>query len=190
MPTFIGHAVTGIAFSSTVADKRHWLRISILCILCAVAPDFDVIGFRLGIPYQHWLGHRGFSHSIIFAAIIAVIACLFAPRQPMKTKGAFFYVFFASGMLHSVLDAMTNGGLGVAFFSPFSETRYFLPWQPIEVSPLSIKSFFTLRGFRVIKSELLYVIIPSVCFILFMAWYRRRKAKAQPETARKPGGTG
>jgi hypothetical protein len=26
---------------------------------------------------------------------------------------------------------MTNGGLGVAFFSPFDNGRYFLPWRPI-----------------------------------------------------------
>jgi len=26
---------------------------------------------------------------------------------------------------------MTNGGLGVAYFSPFDNRRYFLPWPPI-----------------------------------------------------------
>jgi hypothetical protein len=28
---------------------------------------------------------------------------------------------------HGLLDAMTNGGLGLAFFSPFDNHRYFLP---------------------------------------------------------------
>src|SRR5215831_7502105 len=46
----------------------------------------------------------------------------------------FAYLFLATAS-HGVLDAMTNGGLGVAFFSPFDTTRYFLPWRPIRVSP-------------------------------------------------------
>nr|HRC76832.1 rhodanese-like domain-containing protein [Kouleothrix sp.] len=33
--------------------------------------------------------------------------------------------------VHGVLDAMTDGGLGVAFFAPFSATRYFFPFRPI-----------------------------------------------------------
>ena len=40
------------------------------------------------------------------------------------------------------------GGLGVAFFSPFSNARYFLPWRPIRVAPGIEESgvlHFTLR---------------------------------------------
>ena len=27
-------------------------------------PDADVAGLYLGVDYGHWLGHRGFSHSL------------------------------------------------------------------------------------------------------------------------------
>ena len=37
---------------------------------------------------------------------------------------------------HGVLDALTDGGPGVAFLAPFDDTRYFFPWRPIRVSPL------------------------------------------------------
>jgi len=37
---------------------------------------------------------------------------------------------------------MTNGGLGIAFFSPFDPARYFLPWRPILVSPIGASVFF------------------------------------------------
>jgi inner membrane protein len=77
-------------------------------------------------------------------------------------------------MMHDILDAMTNGGLGVAFFFPFSDTRYFLPWQPIEVSPLGLKRFFTLRGG--IRSEMLWLILPSLCFMVIAVFYRRKKS--------------
>jgi len=40
---------------------------------------------------------------------------------------------------------MTKGGLGVAFFSPFDNSRYFLPWRPIRVSPIAIHRFFSAR---------------------------------------------
>jgi inner membrane protein len=54
---------------------------------------------------------------------------------------------------------MTTGGLGVAFFSPFSNERYFLPWRPIRVSPLSA-GFFSARGLAVLASELKWVWLP------------------------------
>jgi inner membrane protein len=56
----------------------------------------------------------------------------------------FTYLFLATAS-HGVLDAMTDGGLGVAFFSPFDNRRYFLPWRPIVVSPISIARFFSGR---------------------------------------------
>lgn len=175
MPTFIGHAVTGIALSSTVSQKQQWFRVGIICLICSVAPDIDALGFRLGIHYQHWLGHRGFSHSIVFAVAFALLAILFISEKSTKRRWLLFVVFFVSGLLHDILDAMTNGGLGVAFFSPFSDNRYFLPWQPIEVSPLSIKRFFTYRGYNVIKSEFIWVIIPSLFLMALTMWLKTRK---------------
>jgi len=55
--------------------------------------------------------------------------------------------FFLATASHGLLDAMTDGGLGVAFFVPFDKHRYFLPWTPIRVSPIGVGRFFTDRGF-------------------------------------------
>src|SRR6266571_4529130 len=63
------------------------------------------------------------------------------------------YLFLATAS-HGFLDAMTDGGLGVAFFAPFSNSRYFLPWRPIPVAPLSFEGLLTQRGMRVIRYEL------------------------------------
>ena len=70
--------------------------------------------------------------------------------------------FFAVTASHPILDAMTNGGLGVAFFAPFDNSRYFLPWRPIEVSPIGVRAFFTLRGLTVLQSEFIWIWIPSL----------------------------
>ena len=152
--------------------KQQWLKVGLLSICCATLPDVDSISFRLGIPYEHWLGHRGFFHSIIFAAIIAVFASRLSPGKNMQEKNVAFGIFFAGGLLHDVSDAMTNGGLGVAFFSPFINTRYFFPWHPIEVSPISLNRFFSSRGCSVLKSEFVWVIVPSLCLMAFTSLYR------------------
>jgi inner membrane protein len=177
LPTFIGHAVTGIALSSTISNKRQWLKIGFISVFCSIVADADAIGFRLGIPYQHWLGHRGFSHSIIFAAAVAFVVLLFFPEKSLKYRFLYFCVFFPCGLLHSIFDAMTNGGLGVAFFSPFNNNRYFFSWTPIEVSPLSIKRFLATRGLDVIRSEFFWVIVPSFFFMVMAIIYRRKNAR-------------
>ncbi|NIM77978.1 MAG: hypothetical protein GTO20_04240 [Candidatus Aminicenantes bacterium] len=58
----------------------------------------------------------------------------------------YFFLLTAS---HGVLDAFTNGGLGIALLSPFDTTRHFSPWQPIEVAPIGIWAFFSDWGVKV-----------------------------------------
>ena len=74
--------------------------------------------------------------------------------------------FFIATVSHGVLDAITNGGLGVAFFSPFDNNRYFFPWRPVQVSPVNVHSFFSEWGIRVLKSEFVYIWIPSIMLMV------------------------
>jgi inner membrane protein len=69
---------------------------------------------------------------------------------------------FAAMVSHGLLDAMTTGGLGVGFFAPFSNVRYFLPWRPIRVSPFGWRWLFSHRGYLVLVSELKWVWLPSL----------------------------
>jgi inner membrane protein len=73
---------------------------------------------------------------------------------------------------------LTNGGLGVAVFAPFSNHRYFFPWHPIQVSPIGIHHFFSEWGLRVLLSELLYVFIPGLVWIFLMSWIKRKNRNA------------
>ena len=70
-------------------------------------------------------------------------------------------------------DSLTNGGLGVAFFWPWSAERYFLPFEVIEVSPIGI-GFFSARGAGVLLSELVWVWMP--CALVAAALLTARKA--------------
>ena len=131
-------------------------------------PDADVIGFGFGIRYGDLLGHRGFSHSLLFAALTGIIVGrMLGGRVPGMV---YFGLVTAS---HGILDALTDGGLGVAFFSPFDTHRYFFPWRPIEVSPIG-PGFFSARGLRVLGSELQWIWIPSAV-LGGAAWARRHK---------------
>jgi inner membrane protein len=83
-----------------------------------------------------------------------------------------------------VLDAMTNGGLGVAFFSPLNAQRYFFSYRPIQVSPIGIGHFFNGRGLSILMSEVLWIWWPALVFaalIRISQWCRR--ADAPPLTA-------
>ena len=70
----------------------------------------------------------------------------------------FLFTAFAC-MSHGLLDALTNGGLGVGFFAPFNGERYFAPWTPIEVSPIGAR-FFSARGLAVLRSEVMTIWLP------------------------------
>ena len=71
------------------------------------------------------LGHRGFTHSIFFAALLAgLVTFVFFQKNPGSPLTIFLFLFLST-LSHPVLDALTNGGLGVGLFAPFSNERYF-----------------------------------------------------------------
>ena len=86
---------------------------------------------------------------------------------------ASWYLFLATAS-HGILDATTDGGLGIAFFSPFSNARYFLPWRPIAVSPIGVAAFFSERGLNVLRSEFKCIWLPSGLFAFLALAVRRR----------------
>jgi inner membrane protein len=65
---------------------------------------------------------------------------------------------------------MTDGGLGVAFFAPFTNSRYFFRWTPIRVSPIGISNFLSARGLAVVRSELLWIWLPTVV-LAAVVWF-------------------
>lgn len=171
MPSIIGHSFVALPINATIMGKDNSLKIILLSIICSVLPDIDGIGFYLGVKYSSFLGHRGFTHSIFFVALVGFLtAIIFFPDVKIKPKKfrLLFFNFFIIGLFHIILDAMTSGGLGVAVFSPLSNTRYFFPWRPIEAFPMSLKYFFSSKGLAVLRFESLYIIFPSIVYtVLF-----------------------
>jgi inner membrane protein len=164
MCTIITHPAVPIALSILFPQETASSSLLISGALCSIIPDLDVIGREFGIKYGDMLGHRGFTHSIFFASVLAVFVTFAFFRNSHDSQLVIFLFLFLSTLSHPVLDALTNGGLGVGFFAPFSNKRYFFAYRPIEVSPMRINDFFSQRGFSVFVSELKWVWLPSIIF--------------------------
>ena len=171
MASIFGHSAVGYTLTKLMDDKNlKWLLLA--AIISTILPDFDVISFKLGIPYIHPLGHRGFTHSILFALLWALLLMSTLGRQ---NKTLWFLVIFLSTVSHGILDAMTTGGRGIGFFIPFNNDRFFFPFQVIRVSPLGFKKFFSEWGMQVIFSEIKYVLLPCLLILLFLYLFKKSR---------------
>lgn len=180
MASAFGHAALGATLGKLLLpDRRHW-PYWVAAAVCAALPDVDALGYKLGVPYDSLWGHRGLTHSLLAAAIVAglgtIIAQLVSPAG-RPAAGRVALLLFLATASHGVLDAMTTGGLGVAFFSPWHLERYFFGIRPIKVSPIGIKAFLGTRGLRVLASEALWVGLPCLALLALQRLSPGRAAK-------------
>lgn len=158
--------------------------------VASILPDADVVAFMLGIPYRAPFGHRGASHSIVAALVLAslagVLAALGAPSQEKgvastnaaRKRGLRVFLFtMLVAATHGPLDALTDGGEGVALLWPVSNARLFFPWRPIPVAPIGIH-FLSRQGWEAARVEIL-AFIP--CWLIAF-WPRREKADTSPKS--------
>jgi inner membrane protein len=160
-----------------MAAGRAWANAALLWSALSFLPDADVIGFSFGVQYGDEWGHRGATHSLVFSlalgSAIGIAARYF--RLPALRTGLTAVIVLTS---HSLLDTLTNGGLGIALFWPFDQTRYFAPWTPIPVAPIGL-NFFSPYGLFVAAWEVI-IFAPVWWFAL-----RRGPAPVRPLTARR-----
>ena len=73
MASIFGHVLASFAFGKGFSKSIVNWKFLLLGIGCAILPDADVIGFSFGIKYGSFWGHRGFSHSHLFAFILGFL---------------------------------------------------------------------------------------------------------------------
>lgn len=166
----LGHVAVGV-LAARVAGVGGWARMVGWGAL-SLAPDLDVVGLWLGVPYGAAWGHRGASHSLVFALCLG--ACIGSlararGRRGLRT-GLVASLVLAS---HPLLDMLTDGGLGCAWLWPFSERRAFAPWTPIPVAPIGL-GFWSAAGLRVALVE---AVLFSPLLVIGL-WPRRQRRKA------------
>ncbi|TET36675.1 MAG: metal-dependent hydrolase [Planctomycetota bacterium] len=170
MTTPFTHAFAGFAAGKIFAPKKMPVRFWVLSAICPVVPDIDGIGHMMGVPYEHFFGHRGFFHSPFFALLVglAVTAVFFSKGSAFSKRWWLLVLYFLFiTATHGILDAMTDGGLGVAFLSPVSNARFFLPLRPFAVGPIGIMEFLNLWGLFLVVSEIFFILVPvSFAFVL------------------------
>lgn len=170
------HAIVGYTISRICVRRPVSPLYWVMAALAPFLPDLDVLGHRYGIHYTDCFGHRGASHSILAAFLAAIVLLvifkLLTKAQDLRQTKDCFWGFFLGISSHGLLDALTNGGLGVAVFWPANCTRYFFPVRPLEVSPLSLERFFE-QGFFIMKNEFYYVWIPCLVILMMDYVYQR-----------------
>lgn len=175
MPTVLTHPAVPLTMAIGLGRGAISKRLLVAGVVASTLPDLDVMAFRFGIPYASEWGHRGFSHSFLFALTIAAIAAGLARLLDATPRRTFWFLLIAVAS-HGILDAFTNGGLGIALLWPFSPERFFAPFHPIEVAPLSLSRFLSMRGIVVLWSEVLWVWLPCLGAAAIAVAYRRRRA--------------
>ncbi len=164
MPSAFTHAAVGLGLARVLAPRSMPGLYYLVSAILAMLPDLDVIAFKFGIPYGAVFGHRGLAHSLFCALGVGVMTAVPLAAhvgQPWWQLGACFVAITAS---HGLLDALTNGGMGIALLAPFDNRRYFFGWQPIQVAPIGL-GFFSAWGLRALASELVWVWIPLVVLV-------------------------
>jgi len=185
MPTILTHGISAVLigkmFLKEAKSKRFWFW----SMVCAIFPDIDVIGFLFGIKYGDFWGHRGFTHSLLFALLSGLfIASVFYRRYGIGSKRWFFWVFYYFMIMcsHGFFDMLTDGGLGIAYFAPFSNERFFFPMTPILVAPIGIGGIFSWRGVQLFLSEFMYVILPLAILLFVVVIWRKSRVEIETET--------
>lgn len=170
----LGHVAVGVVAARWRASRPEAppLAASMLGLSAlSVLPDADFVAFMVGIPYPHPFGHRGMTHSLLFAVFVGLFVALGLRlrRRPVLLDALLATLVVAS---HGVLDAMTTGGLGVEFFWPVDTHRYFLPWRFIPVAPLGAR-MLSARGLSVLLTEVV-LFLPTWAY----AFWPRSRAPA------------
>lgn len=184
MSSLFGHALAGLAISAACTRNRPPRRVWISAVACAVAPDLDWFMDFFQVSQGASPAHRGLSHSLLAALLIAAAAMLIGFRPQLRSV-RHWTCMLAAAFSHGLLDACTFGGTGVAFLLPFSDTRFVGAWQPIFVSPIPLSGKLLDWLLFSLGTEAVWIGLPAalVCFApqamlrLRLRWKRSEESR-------------
>ena len=111
--------ILGAAVGEAVGGRRMGNKAAMWGAIGGTIPDLDVFLRSLTNPIDGALLHRGFSHSIVFAVLVAPIMAFLLYRLYKRRfeYKLWFWLAFGSIITHPMLDIFTN--YGTQFFWPF-----------------------------------------------------------------------
>lgn len=129
----VSQIVLGAATAEAVLGKKVGNKAMLWGAIAGTIPDLDVLSEYFLNPFQALVFHRGFTHSIVFALIMApilgyLVSKLYAKKGEADWKG-WSLLFLVSIGTHPLLDCFTTWGTQLLW--PFSEAR--IAWNTIFV---------------------------------------------------------
>ena len=118
------HIALGACMGEAFAGKTLGRKAMVWGIIAQSIPDIDFIAATWLDTTSGLLAHRGFTHSILFAVVVAFIMAVLANRlhRPHNISFTRWLLFFSTAILtHIFIDAFNNYGVG--WFEPFSHRR-------------------------------------------------------------------
>jgi inner membrane protein len=97
MCSVLTHPVVPIALATVLPQDTLSPTLVLVGAACAVIPDLDVIGIKFGVGSHPLLGHRGLTHSIVFAAVLgALLTYTLFRNSPSPSWVVFLFLFFST----------------------------------------------------------------------------------------------
>lgn len=170
--------------------KGHERRVMVAAALCGCLPDLDVVTYALEIRANEPLGHRGLFHSLLAALVLAGVATFVVGRK-LERRGpelrrVFLFLLFSAAS-HGLLDAVTQGEVGVALFAPFSAVRLASPWKLLPACPVGLAEYLGYFGFLTLANEVLYAVAPVALAVSLVRARRPDLADTEPTPRRVLG---
>src|SRR4051794_24298521 len=106
MATLYTHSIVGLGIASIYARRRMPLLFWGLAAFLPIVPDFDCFSSAYyGSPW----GHRGCTHSLLFALWLSVLAASLTFRYFRVSFWSLSALFLIIVATHGLLDALTWG---------------------------------------------------------------------------------
>lgn len=108
MPTVITHAAVPLCIGLGLGSKAIPPRLLFAGIILAMLPDADVLSFKFGVAYGNVFGHRGFTHSLVFAFVVPLL-CVLIGRRWFRAGLIRCWLFFDAPRDKCTLSCAING---------------------------------------------------------------------------------
>jgi inner membrane protein len=173
------HIALGAVIGEAYAGKALGKKALVIGALAQSLPDVDFVTSLWLSPVDTLLAHRGFTHSILFALVAAVLLGIAAARRGRSSLSARQWILFFGIELavHLFLDSFNNYGIG--WFEPFSRVRisfntlfvadpFFTLWPVVALMAL----FILKRDARVRKQWTRWSLVISSLYLVYALYHK------------------
>lgn len=179
MPTSLSHAAAGLAIASVLKPAKATSRYWMLAAACAAIPDIDALSLPLRLPPNDLLGHRGITHSVLFAVgLSAVVTALWFPRERVgDDRWRIWLAMCLATMSHGLLDALSSYGHGVALLAPMWNQHLCFSSRPLGNIGVGHRGVLSL-SLRVAANEAIWIWMPSALVTSLALLLERHRARS------------